>query len=115
MDWPEHPFSGTTSSISTYTDILLMLNPYGIPWRLWKYFVQQALITFYEYIVIYGTSGVLLWSFGSRDVWNVQANMLGSMNDGDAVAYRDSVQSAANSIGVAVSSYPCSMNPHLKP
>ena len=91
-----------------------MINPYRIPWRLWNYFIQHALITFYEYIVIYGISGAVLWSFGSRDVWNVQASILGSVNDGDAVAYRDSVQSAANSIGVAVCPYPYSTNPQLK-
>ena len=101
LDWPDHRFGFIENSMKLYTTMINIVFPKRIARGAWNYFVQEAFITFYEYIVIYGPPGVVLWGFGSRGAWNTQANLLDG-NDEDIISYRDSVQSTASSIGVAV-------------
>jgi hypothetical protein len=50
----------------------------------------------------YGPSGIPLFLFGSRTIWRIQAQILGQLKDGDALAFKKSVYNECTMIAVAV-------------
>ena len=61
------------------------------------YFVRPI-----SYVRLYGISGVVVAAFGSKNVWDIQAEVLGSRNDETAMAFRKSVQDESTTCAVAV-------------
>lgn len=53
----------------------------------------------------YGILGIILWLFGSRDVWQMQLQVLHSTSSTDAVSFKESVQNESSIIAVAVSKH----------
>ena len=51
----------------------------------------------------YGPSGIFIWIFGSREVWQMQMQVLGSLDDADAINFKKSIQQESSIIAVAVS------------
>jgi hypothetical protein len=51
----------------------------------------------------YGQAGVPLFIFGNRTTWRIQAQILGELNDDDALAFKTSVYNECTMIAVAVS------------
>ena len=51
---------------------------------------------------LYGISGYFVWAYGSQSVWRMQAKLLGSFNDNDAMAFRKSMQDECTMTAVAV-------------
>jgi hypothetical protein len=51
----------------------------------------------------YGLAGVPLFIFGNRMTWRIQAQILGELNDDDALAFKTSVYNECTMIAVAVS------------
>ena len=54
------------------------------------------------YVRLYGISGIVVAVFGSRNIWEMQAEVLGSRNDETAMAFRKSVQDESTTSAVAV-------------
>lgn len=50
----------------------------------------------------YGPSGILLLLFGRRTIWRIQAQVLGEMDDNDALNFRKSISDECTMISVAV-------------
>lgn len=62
------------------------------------YFIRPV-----QYVRIYGIiSGVVVTAFGARNVWDMQAEVLGSRNDETAMAFRKTVQDESTTCAVAV-------------
>jgi hypothetical protein len=57
----------------------------------------------YQLCKLYGISGIPLSIFGNQTTWRIQAQILGQLNDGDAVAFKESVYNECTMIAVAVS------------
>lgn len=55
-----------------------------------------------DYVKFYGVYGVLLIVFGARNVWDIQAEVLGSRNDETAMAFKKTVQDESTTCAVAV-------------
>ena len=55
-----------------------------------------------NWVRYYGPSGVFLAVFGSRTIWTTQAELLASLNDDDALAFRKTIQDESNLTAVAV-------------
>jgi hypothetical protein len=51
----------------------------------------------------YGLGGVVLWVFGSGEIWRMQKRVLESSGDSVAMDFKASVQNESNMIAVAVS------------
>ena len=51
----------------------------------------------------YGLSGLIICVFGSREVWRIQVQILGSTRDSEAMDFKRSAQDDSNIIAVAVS------------
>jgi hypothetical protein len=54
---------------------------------------------------LYGPSGLLLFWFGSKSTWRMEAQVLGELNDEDALAFKKCVQDECIMVSVAVSRY----------
>lgn len=54
------------------------------------------------YSRLYGISGFIVWWFGSKNVWRMQAQVLGGLKDEDAMAFRKSIQDECTMTAVAV-------------
>ncbi|KAF2671958.1 hypothetical protein BT63DRAFT_422471 [Microthyrium microscopicum] len=52
-------------------------------------------------IYLYGPAGVVLYLFGSRSTWRIQAEILGTLDDNDALDYRKAVQEECTMLSVA--------------
>jgi hypothetical protein len=65
--------------------------------------LKSTASTFKFFVTFYGPAGVMLWCFGSRDVWYMQMQVLYSTSDADATNFKKSVQEESNIIAVAVS------------
>ncbi|MCJ1428527.1 hypothetical protein MMC29_006437 [Sticta canariensis] len=66
--------------------------------------IYQAYTYFYRplgYVRLYGISGAVVAVFGSRNIWEMQAEVLGSLNDETAMAFRKSVQDESTTSSVA--------------
>ena len=63
-----------------------------------------------SYLKLYGISGILVEIFGNNDVWRMQAQVLGSLNDDDALTFRQSIQNECNMEAVAVGAWEPSSN-----
>ena len=59
--------------------------------------------TLYFFTSRYGPSGIFIWIFGSREVWQMQMQVLGSLDDADAINFKKSIQQESSIIAVAVS------------
>jgi hypothetical protein len=68
---------------------------------LWS--IKSTASNFSFFVRLYGAAGVILWCFGSRDVWYIQLQVLYSTSDADATNFKKSVQEESNIIAVAVS------------
>lgn len=55
-----------------------------------------------SYVRLYGISGVAVAAFGSRNVWDMEAEVLGGRKDDTAMAFRKSVQDESTTCAVAV-------------
>lgn len=55
-----------------------------------------------SYVRLYGISGFLVGIFGAKNVWDMQAEVLGSRKDETAMAFRKSVQDESTTCAVAV-------------
>lgn len=51
----------------------------------------------------YGPIGIALWCFASREVWQIQLQVMRSVNDADATDYKKSAQEDSSIVAVAVS------------
>jgi len=58
-------------------------------------------LAFFE--LMYGPSGIFISIFGSRDVWQMQMQVLSSLDDADAINFKKSIQQESSIIAVAVS------------
>lgn len=58
------------------------------------------------YVRLYGISGIVVAVFGSRNIWEMQAEVLGSRKDETAMAFRKSVQDESTTSAVAVNQAP---------
>ena len=58
-----------------------------------------------DYIKLYGISGLVLFFFGSPIVWQLQARVLGSLDDKDALEFRKSMQDECTMTAVAVGQF----------
>jgi hypothetical protein len=56
----------------------------------------------FEIIRLYGASGIILCLFGSRNVWRLQAQVLGGLKDDDAFSFTKSIKDECTMIAVAV-------------
>jgi hypothetical protein len=65
--------------------------------------VKRTASSFKFFVTFYGGAGVILWCFGSRDVWYMQMQVLYSTSGVDATNFKKSVQEESNIIAVAVS------------
>lgn len=54
-----------------------------------------------SYVRLYGISGVAVAAFGSRNVWDMEAEVLGGRKDDTAMAFRKSVQDESTTCAVA--------------
>ncbi|MCJ1470696.1 hypothetical protein MMC07_009343, partial [Pseudocyphellaria aurata] len=54
-----------------------------------------------SYVRLYGISGCVVEIYGTKNVWDMQAEVLGSRNDETAMAFRKSVQDESTSCAVA--------------
>ena len=54
------------------------------------------------YLRLYGISGIIVWRFGTKNVWRIQAQVLGSQKDEDAIAFRNVMQDECTMTEVAV-------------
>ncbi|MCJ1470044.1 hypothetical protein MMC07_008689 [Pseudocyphellaria aurata] len=63
------------------------------------YFVY--LIRPLSYLWLYGISGIVVEIFGAKNVWDMQAEVLGSRKDETAMAFRKSVQDESTTCAVA--------------
>ena len=66
----------------------------------------------------YGLTGIVLWCFASREVWQIQLQVVRSIDDGDVTNYKKSAQEDSNIIAVAVSLFSsfytsCSADPTI--
>lgn len=52
---------------------------------------------------LYGRSGLFLFLFGSKLTWRMEAQVLGELNDEDALAFKKCVQDECTMVSVAVS------------
>jgi hypothetical protein len=57
----------------------------------------------YQLCKLYGIPGILLSVFGNHTTWRIQAQILGKLNDEDALAFKASVYNECTMIAVAVS------------
>jgi hypothetical protein len=55
------------------------------------------------FLKAYGIAGPILWLYGDRDVWRIQAKVLQSTNESDAMEFKKLAQNDSNIIAVAVS------------
>ncbi|KAH6864974.1 hypothetical protein BKA58DRAFT_366862 [Alternaria rosae] len=53
------------------------------------------------FIKHYGLTGIALWCFASREVWQIQLQVIRSTEDGDVTNYKKSAQEDSNIIAVA--------------
>lgn len=84
-----------TSGTATlaYRVILLLVSVTVLrPFRLWD---------------LYGAPGIILYLFGSRTTWNVEAQVLGRQDEDDAMQFKKSVQDECTMVSVAVCTTPC--------
>ncbi|TLD30016.1 hypothetical protein E2P81_ATG06669 [Venturia nashicola] len=61
---------------------------------------QQALKSF-RLLTLYGPSGLLLYYFGSLVTWRVEAQVLGQLDDDEAMQFKKSVQDECTMVSVA--------------
>lgn len=55
-------------------------------------------------VILYGPSGIFLYYFGSLVTWRVEAQVLGQLDDNEAMQFKKSVQDECTMVSVAVSS-----------
>lgn len=55
-----------------------------------------------EYLKLYGVYGVVILVFGARNVWDMEAEVVGSRNDETAMAFKKTVQDESTTCAVAV-------------
>jgi hypothetical protein len=65
----------------------------------------RTLISVVFFAENYGVSGLLMCIFGSREIWRIQVQILGSSRDSDAMDFKRSAQDDSNIVAVAVSAY----------
>lgn len=58
---------------------------------------------------LYGALGALLFFFGSRTTWSVEAQVLGRLDEDDAMQFKKSVQDECTMVSVAVSTSLCDL------
>ena len=56
---------------------------------------------------LYGLSGIVLLFFGSRTTWRVEAQILGKLDDKEALEFKKSVKDECTMISVAVRNFHC--------
>lgn len=71
--------------------------------------LELGLLDIASYLRLYGISGILVVTFGTRSVWEMQAEVLGCRNHDTAMAFRKSVQDESTTCAVAV------IEPHGSP
>jgi len=65
-------------------------------------FVLRRALTSIRLLNLYGPSGFLLYYFGSLTTWRVEAQVLGRLDDDDAMGFKKSVQDEGTMVSVAV-------------
>lgn len=86
------PLSVTSSVVA-----LIQVVQFVIEYQFYVYLSRPV-----SYVQLYGISGVVVAAFGSRNVWDVQAEVLGGRKDDTAMAFRKSVQDESTTCAVAV-------------
>jgi hypothetical protein len=66
-----------------------------------------------ELLKLYGLLGPVLYLFGNRNTWRLQAQVLGYLKDEDAFAFKKSVRDECAMISVAVRTYVCWWTLHI--
>ena len=66
--------------------------------------VVETLSSITFFVKNYGLAGFMICTFGSREVWRIQVQILGSTRDSDAMDFKRSAQDDSNIIAVAVCS-----------
>lgn len=96
VSWKSVPYAKDMSVISPISVALdatiLIWSAVGHNFWSTGFFVQN-----------YGLSGCAICVFGSREVWRIQVQILGSTRDSDAMDFKKSAQDESNIIAVAVS------------
>jgi hypothetical protein len=64
---------------------------------------SKAALGLWFFTSYYKSAGVFLWIFGSREVWQMQMQVLSSPLDTDAMNFKKSVQEDSSIVAVAVS------------
>lgn len=67
-----------------------------------KYQLDVYVLRPVQYVRLYGISGIVVTLFGAGNVWDMQAEVLGSRNDETALAFRKSVQDESITCAIAV-------------
>lgn len=67
------------------------------------YFVLFELVREFELVRLYGSLGIVVWLFGSRNTWRLQAQVLGKVKEEDAFSFKKSVTDECTMVSVAVS------------
>jgi hypothetical protein len=65
----------------------------------------RTLTSIVFFVQNYGLVGVFICTFGSREVWRIQVQILSSTKDSDVMDFKRSAQDDSNIIAVAVSLY----------
>jgi len=65
--------------------------------------VSHTFLSASFFVQKYGLSGCAICVFGSREIWRIQVQILGSTKDSDAMDFKKSAQDDSNIIAVAVS------------
>lgn len=70
----------------------------------WAILDSTRRITFnvVDYARVYGISGLVLWLLGGNDIWQMQAQVLASLDDDVAMRFRNSIQEECTMKAVAV-------------
>ena len=57
----------------------------------------------YSLFSLYGVPGFVLYVFGNRTTWRTEAHILGTVDDGESLNFKKSVQDECTMISIAVS------------
>jgi len=63
----------------------------------------KKLASLFSFTSLYGPAGIIVYTFGSQDVWQMQMQVLGSFDQAEAMNFKKSIQEESSIIAVAVS------------
>jgi hypothetical protein len=80
--------------------VALIIDLCSIPYKLFRNTASSLIFLTSQYG---SAAGIVLWSFGSQEVWQLQLQVLRSHRDADAMDFKKSVQEDSSIVAVAVS------------